>query len=404
MKFTVAFKGLPFEPEKRQVIYVENLYDDCINALVKDNYQQVKWIFKRANLEFIYLPMFFHDEETVEKILYYAPYLTNEIIEKAELRSSYLLGYMSHIDNREKIAPSFIYAPQEEYDEWIFQGQSINLNDIDSNSFIHWLEDFVSETEEELSSAKVRLHVRRYDEDIDKEISYRCTNDWNDAEPKVELSSTPSYGDRFKRGIKKMGEEQLLEEEDSPAKRYKKPTQPSLDDILDEDVRDTIEELERNIERLRLLGIPLDVIKEFVDKYETISRLCITDDLRIFLPEYGNKEVKMPALHKAIYLLFLFHPEGIVLQHLEEHHSEFVNYYRQTSGKDQLSARNIDTINNLEYPGNTSLYSILSKIKLYFRNAIDDHLARHYYIVGSPGEPYKIALSQDLIEWEEEDE
>ena len=37
MKYSVAFKGLPFEPEKKQVIYVENLYDERINALVKDN-------------------------------------------------------------------------------------------------------------------------------------------------------------------------------------------------------------------------------------------------------------------------------------------------------------------------------------------------------------------------------
>ena len=31
MKYSIAFRGLPFEPEKRQVIYVENLYDERIN-------------------------------------------------------------------------------------------------------------------------------------------------------------------------------------------------------------------------------------------------------------------------------------------------------------------------------------------------------------------------------------
>ena len=124
MKYSIAFKGLPFKPEKRQVIYVENMYDERINALVKDNYQQVKWIFGRANLDFIYLPMFFNDEETKDKVLYYAPYLTAEIIEKAELRSSYLLGYMSHGENREKITPSLIYSPRRVNEEWIFHGDN----------------------------------------------------------------------------------------------------------------------------------------------------------------------------------------------------------------------------------------------------------------------------------------
>ena len=96
MKYSIALKNLPFEPERRQVIYVENQYDERINAFIKDNYDQLRWTFKRSNLDFIYFPMFFNDEEIKEKVLYYAPYLTTEIIEKAELRSSYLLSYMSH--------------------------------------------------------------------------------------------------------------------------------------------------------------------------------------------------------------------------------------------------------------------------------------------------------------------
>ena len=105
MKYSIAFKGLPFEPEKRQVIYVENLYNARINAIIKEIYEQLKWTFKRANLDFIYLPMFFNDEETKEKILYYAPYLTSEIIENAELRNNYLLSYMSNLGNRDEIGP-----------------------------------------------------------------------------------------------------------------------------------------------------------------------------------------------------------------------------------------------------------------------------------------------------------
>ena len=406
MKYSIAFKDLPFEPEKRQVIYVENQYDERVNTLIKDNYKQIKWIFERARLDLIYLPMFFNDEETREKILYYAPYLTADIIEKAELRSSYLLGFMSHINNREKISSSFIYSPQIEEDEWVFQGQSVDIDDIDRNPFIRWLENFVTETEEELSPTIVRQDGRRYDMDIDEGISFRNDDDRNVGKSQVEYSSTPSFWDRIKSNLERFAhdivEDEEGEEEYTSAKRYKKPSQSSLDAILDEDVRDTIEELERNIERLRLLGIPLAVIKEFVEKYETISRIMVTDDCRILLPDYNYKEVKMGGLLRAIYCLFLNHPEGIVLKRLEEHHRELANYYLQATGKKELSPRMIDSLNILEYPGNNNLNSVLSKIRMYFRNTIDEHLAWHYYIIGKPGEPYKIALEKMSIEFEDD--
>ena len=80
MKYAIAFKNLPFVPEERQVIYVENTFDERVNAIIKENYERLRWNFKRANLDFVYLPMFFDDEEIKEKVLYYAPYLTSEIM------------------------------------------------------------------------------------------------------------------------------------------------------------------------------------------------------------------------------------------------------------------------------------------------------------------------------------
>lgn len=404
MKYTVAFKGLPFEPDKKQVVYVENLYDGRINALVKDNYQQIRWIFGRANLDFIYLPMFFNDEETREKVLYYAPYLTTEIIENAELRSCYLLGYMSHQENREKITPSLLYSPKKNGEEWIFQGQTIDIDEEGHSLTIQWFEDTAAEIEDEFSEEEsngARLHVRRYDEDDG--ILYRSDDDWDEDESKVEYSSTPNLWDQCGRKLIKFGKK-CVEEEDGYLETSHEPSSSSLDEILDEDVRETLEELEKKIERLRLLGIPLDAIVDFVARYETISRLRITDNLRILLPDYGNREVLMGPLFKAIYFLFLNHPEGIILQQLESYHHELVNYYLQTSHKKELTGRMLETINTLEYPGNNNINSILSKIKAYFRATIDEHLAKHYYIVGKPSEPYKIALDNIIIEWEEENE
>jgi hypothetical protein len=110
----------------------------------------------------------------------------------------------------------------------------------------------------------------------------------------------------------------------------------------------------------------------------------------------------MGPLDKALFFLFLNHPEGIVLQHLENYHRELVNYYLQTSRKKELTPRMVDTINSLEYPGNNAINSELSRIKAYFKITIDEHLAKHYCIVGKPGEPYRIPLDPNLIEWEDD--
>ena len=394
MRYSIAFKDLPFKPEKRQIIYVENQYDERINTIIKEKYDWLKYQFKLANLDFVYLPMFFNDEETKEKVLYYAPYLTSDIIEKAELRSSYLLGYMSHIENKDKISPSLLFAPKKEDGEWIFQGETIDLDD-NSNGIIKWFEEAISDVEEDLSYEKTPDN-RRYDEDIEDfktAIAEECPAEFG----QVEYSSTPDIQNRIKQYAKSFSRK-VVEEE-----RATGVAPSTLDDILDEDVRDTLEELEEKIKRLRLLGIPLDVIVDFVARYETISRLRITDDLRIFLPDYGDLEVEMGPLCKAVYLLFLFHPEGIVLQRLEDHHNELVNFYKQTSGAKQMTPRMIDTINRLEYPGDNTINYTLSRIKASFKAKIDEHLAKHYYIAGRPSEPYKVSLNPDLIEWEEEE-
>jgi hypothetical protein len=346
--------------------------------------------------------MFFHDEETKEKILYYAPYLTSEIIENAELRNNYLLSYMSNLGNREKIGPSLIYAPQKEDDEWIFQGQSIDLDEKNKNSFLRLIEDFIADVEEDIESSRQRLHVVLDDEESNDGILYRSDEDWVESEPKAEYSSTPDLGTKLGRWLKKFGHACLEEEEGYPS-ASSEPPMPSLDEINEEDVRDTIEELERNIERLRLLGIPLAAIAEFVAKYETISKIKFTDDLRIFLPDYNNLEVKMGALYKAVFFLFINHPEGIILKRLEEYHHELTNYYLQASGRDSLTQKMYESINTLEYPGNNYINTILSKIKMCFKATIDEHLAKHYFIIGRPGEPYKIALDKIEIEWEDEE-
>ena len=110
----------------------------------------------------------------------------------------------------------------------------------------------------------------------------------------------------------------------------------------------------------------------------------------------------MSAQYKAVYFLFLNHPEGIILQRLEDYHRELVNYYCQTSNKKELTPRMVESIKLMEVYDSHTLNPILSKIKSAFFSEFDEHLAKYYIITGKAGGLYKIELDNRLIEWEDE--
>ncbi len=61
---------------------------------------------------------------------------------------------------------------------------------------------------------------------------------------------------------------------------------------------------------LHALGVPLLEELRIEAAKGRLSRLVITTDYRFILADY-QKEVELQPVHKAVYLLFLAHPEGI---------------------------------------------------------------------------------------------
>ena len=108
----------------------------------------------------------------------------------------------------------------------------------------------------------------------------------------------------------------------------------------------------------------------------------------------------MSAQNKAMFFLFLNHPEGIVLQHLEDYHNELINYYRQTK-KGPLTSKQEESIRKLETYGNNQIHVIITRIREAFCSKFDERLAHNYFISGEKGEPYRISLSPEYVKWEE---
>ena len=79
-----------------------------------------------------------------------------------------------------------------------------------------------------------------------------------------------------------------------------------------------------------------------------LSRLVITKDNRIILPDYNDIEVKMEPLVKAVYFLFLKHPKGIVFKKLADYRTELLEIYKvlKPMGLNKRTIQSIEDVTN----------------------------------------------------------
>ena len=161
-----------------------------------------------------------------------------------------------------------------------------------------------------------------------------------------------------------------------------------------------LRELRMTVQKLRLEGVSLMAIHEFIDKQEPLSRMVITPDYRIFLPDYNDMEIEMGALPKAIYFLYLRYPEGIVYKHMQDYYNELLNIYRQLRPNTDEARLNL-TITKVVNPLGNALNENIARIRKAFVEKFDEHLANNYIITGERGSQYSILLDRELITWEE---
>ena len=109
-----------------------------------------------------------------------------------------------------------------------------------------------------------------------------------------------------------------------------------------------------------------------------LSRLVITKDYRFILEDY-QKEVELQPVHKAVYLLFLAHPEGIEFKRLADYRAELLRYYMAT-GKMLDKEKVIESVDHLVNPLDNAINEKCSRIKKVFLSLMDEYSASYYFI------------------------
>ena len=131
---------------------------------------------------------------------------------------------------------------------------------------------------------------------------------------------------------------------------------------------------------LHAIGVPLLEELRIEAAKGRLSRLVITEDYRFILVDY-HKEVELQPVHKAVYLLFLAHPEGIEFKRLADYREELTRYYMATA-KLMDKEKIMEGVDHLVNPLDNAINEKCSRIKKVFLELMDEYTAS-YYIISS---------------------
>ena len=129
---------------------------------------------------------------------------------------------------------------------------------------------------------------------------------------------------------------------------------------------------------LQALGVPMIETLRLEAAKGRLQPLRITADYRFFV---GKQEVDLQPVLKAVYLLFLAHPEGIEFKRLADYRDELTRYYLKTArlmDKEKI----LEGVAHLVNPLDNAINEKCSRIKSAFLALMDEYSAS-YYIISS---------------------
>ena len=358
IEFTLEGKLAP-----KELIFVAGEEDKELTDLFESNPDMLEGWGKMMGFHVILLPLLVKQLANKEVLQYRAPYLCEAEINKVNIGNDFILRFLDNPGDRTRIKQGFIRT------EDIHRGE--DGNDKAINRFY----PISSKGNESIVDQLHNISKQIHDETHTGELPANKSTKW------------------------------LIDENtiDDYQRRIEEPTKDADDQfnsqLGNESINDLIEEVKERIAKLRQRGISQYILEQLIHPDDRLSRLVITMDYRLILPDYNNMEIKMEPLTKAVYLLFLKHPEGIMFKCLPDYRKELAEIYNRLRplGLTEKSIRSIEDVTN---PLLNSINEKCARIRGAFVGEFDDHMARHYYIDGRRGEAKKIALPRNLVIWE----
>lgn len=349
MQYISFYKDrLPFKPKSNVVIYfdVTGIGMKLYYEIISEYYERIVEEFRRGGLEFCFLPKIAHDMDLEKIYHYFNPQASpDEYIPNLKVyQDRDLLEYIVADYEQSRFSPGLIQYMGEGFDKE------------ESYTFSY------TPIPRLFNSSPIPL-IRQY---VNLHGIYEAVFDSSTIEASTPLTTSPDKSINY--------------------------------ESVEDDVDMMMSEVQMLVERLRKSGVGEIALQRLFKPTQKLSRMHIKYG-RIFLPDYNNMEIKMPTLSKAIYMLYLRHPEGIMFSYLPDYRDELLHLYGMISGRDNREdiRRSIDDVTD---PTRNSINEKCSRIKQAFLREFDDSIARNYYITGERGEAKRILLSRDLVTWD----
>ncbi|SHK67368.1 DUF6804 family protein [Xylanibacter ruminicola] len=340
----------------KELIYIASEEDKELTDLFENNPEMLEGWGKMIGYHVIYLPLLLKQLQKAEVLQYRAPYMSEAEINKINIGNDFMLRFLDNPDDRNKIKQGFIRT------------EDIHRGSDGTDKAINRFYPISSRSNEPIAD---QLH----------NISKLIHNE-------------TSKSGKWLVNKQKLDDEQRnfeIPPKDADNRFNSQLGSESIDDLLDE--------IKERIIKLRQRGVSQFILEQLIHPDDRLSRLVITKDFRILLPDYNNMEIKMEPLAKAVYLLFLKHSEGIVFKCLPDYRKELAEIYVKLRPLG-LSDRALQSIEDVTNPLLNSINEKCARIRGAFVGQFDDHMARHYYIDGRRGEAKKISLPRNLVVWE----
>lgn len=159
-----------------------------------------------------------------------------------------------------------------------------------------------------------------------------------------------------------------------------------------------LDEVKEKVRKLKAYGVDDAEIVAAMNEEELFPQLVVTEDYKIILADGKNTEVRMEPLVKAVYLLFLTHPEGIVLKCLPDYRKELTTLYLLLRPYG-MTDRVMQSIEDVTDPTLNSVNEKCARIRKIFSCLLPKSVARYYAISGKRGEAKKIDIVRTNVIW-----
>lgn len=159
-----------------------------------------------------------------------------------------------------------------------------------------------------------------------------------------------------------------------------------------------LEEVKEKVRKLKAYGIEDAEIVAAMNEEEMFPQLIVKEDYKVVLCGEKSIEVEMEPLVKSVYLLFLSHPEGIVIKCLPDYRKELTSIYlllRPYGLTERVKKSIIDVTN----PTQNSINEKCARIRKVFASLLPQSVAKYYAISGKRGEAKKIDLVRANVIW-----